>query len=153
MGTGRGEGSLEYARRKSDLAVSKLEEKIAKDKMKKRLAIGDFNRKLEKEDRIKDKLKDHYGSDTLYETLKKQDKIPTTVSEARAQGWKPTGIMKMSDPPVVGFEKDGKVIWIREKKDFKSLVGKKPRKRPNKKGGFVSKYSKGGGVRTAKYKI
>ena len=172
MGTGRGEGSLEYARRKSDLAVSKLEEKIAKDKMKKRIAIGGFNRKLEKEDNIRDKLKDHSSMDKVKQAL--ENKTPTTVSEARAQGWKPTGIMKMSDPPVIGFEKDGKVIWIQEKKDFRGFNKRQNKKKEDdnllltpkmmkgktiglmKKGGKAkakSKYSKGGGVRAAKYKI
>ena len=84
---------------------------------------------------------------------KQSETRPTTPAEAREQGWTATGMMKMSDPPMIGFEKDGKVIYVREpmresqKKSFKRPNNK------NKKGGSVSKYSKGGGVRPAKYKI
>ena len=84
---------------------------------------------------------------------KQSETRPTTIAEAKAQGWTATGMMKMSDPPMIGFEKDGKVIYVRapmresQKKFFKRPNNK------NKKGGSVSKYSKGGGVRAAKYKV
>ena len=84
---------------------------------------------------------------------KQSETRPTTPAEAREQGWTATGMMKMSDPPMIGFTKDGKTIYIRapmresQKKFFKRPNNK------NKKGGSVSKYSKGGGVRPAKYKI
>ena len=84
---------------------------------------------------------------------KQSETRPTTIAEAKAQVWTATGMMKMSDPPMIGFTKDGKTIYIRapmresQKKFFKRPNNK------NKKGGSVSKYSKGGGVRAAKYKV
>ena len=79
---------------------------------------------------------------------------PTTIAEAKAQGWTESGMMKMSDPPIIGFTKDGETIWIRApmRESQKKFFNKRQNKK-NKKGGSVSKYSKGGGVRSAKYKI
>ena len=82
---------------------------------------------------------------------KQSETRPTTPAEAREQGWTATGMMKMSDPPMIGFEKDGKVIYVRSSN---TKVGVERKKRgTNKRGGSISKYSKGGGVRAAKYKI
>ena len=84
---------------------------------------------------------------------KQSETRPTTIAEAKAQGWTATGMMKMSDPPMIGFEKDGKVIYVREPmRESQKISFKRPNNK-NKKGGSVSKYSKGGGVRAAKYKI
>ena len=83
---------------------------------------------------------------------KQSETRPTTPAEAREQGWTATGMMKMSDPPMIGFEKDGKVIFIRQQKSIKNF-DKRPKDKFMKKGGSVSKYSKGGGVRAAKYKV
>ena len=86
---------------------------------------------------------------------KQSETRPTTIAEAKAQGWTATGMMKMSDPPMIGFTKDGKTIYIRapmRESHYLNKLGKRPNKK-NKKGGSVSKYSKGGGVRAAKYKV
>ena len=102
--------------------------------------------------RKKNPTRDAKSDITPEQVIQEQKKIPTTASEAIARGWKPTGTMKMSNPPSIGYEKDGKVIFIRQQKSIKNF-DKRPKDKFMKKGGSVSKYSKGGGVRAAKYKI
>ena len=125
--------------------MSDLKKKIAenyKPDLKKRLIDKQKDKELDK------KLREiGVGSGT-----------PTTVQEALKMGWKQSPIMMPSNPPVFIFEKDGKTIRIRGKGEPLNPKGFKKRfKRPDNKfknvGGSVSKYSKGGGVRAAKYKV
>ena len=101
---------------------------------------------------IKDKLKEL--SPSLLEGIKsaKQnpdtEKTPTTVSEAKEQGWKMGSAIMMSDPPVYTFTKDGKTIKIRgaTPEYLKNI------ERPMKKGGMVKGYKAGGEVKKKKKK-
>ena len=137
---------LETAHKKG--MTKEVQKKTAKygGKMKKKYDTGDAVRRLIEQQG--DKLKSDYGKS---EAAQQSERTPTTAAEAREQGWTATGIMKMSDPPLIGFEKDGKVIYVRSSN---TKVGAERKKRgTNKRGGSISKYSKGGGVRAAKYKI
>ena len=69
------------------------------------------------------------------------DKMPTTVKEALEQGWKMGPTMKMSDPPVYTFTKDGESIEIRGPRP--SFFEKFSRPDDNAKGGVIRK-AKGG---------
>ena len=69
------------------------------------------------------------------------DKMPTTVKEALEQGWKMGSTMKMSDPPVYTFTKDGESIEIRGPRP--PFFEKFSRPDDNAKGGVIRK-AKGG---------
>ena len=69
------------------------------------------------------------------------DKMPTTVKEALEQGWKMGPAMKLSDPPVYTFTKDGESIEIRGPRP--SFFEKFSRPDDNAKGGVIRK-AKGG---------
>ena len=82
----------------------------------------------------------------LLEKLKKSDpetsnKMPTTVKEALEQGWKMGPAMKLSDPPVYTFTKDGESIEIRGPRP--PFFEKFSRPDDNAKGGIIKK-AKGG---------
>ena len=82
----------------------------------------------------------------LLEKLKKSDpetsnKMPTTVQEALEQGWKMGPAMKLSDPPVYTFTKDGESIELRGPRP--SFFEKFSRPDDNAKGGVIRK-AKGG---------
>ena len=82
----------------------------------------------------------------LLEKLQKSDpdtsdKMPTTVKEALEQGWKMGPAMKLSDPPVYTFTKDGESIEIRGPRP--SFFEKFSRPDDNAKGGVIRK-AKGG---------
>tara|TARA_R100001086_G_C11704131_1_gene222202 strand:+ start:38 stop:481 length:444 start_codon:yes stop_codon:yes gene_type:complete len=69
------------------------------------------------------------------------DKMPTTVKEAMEQGWKMGPMMKLSDPPVYTFTKDGESIEIRGPRP--PFFEKFSRPDDNAKGGVIKK-AKGG---------
>ena len=69
------------------------------------------------------------------------DKMPTTVKEALEQGWKMGPAMKLSDPPVYTFTKDGESIEIRGPRP--PFFEKFSRPDDNAKGGIIKK-AKGG---------
>tara|TARA_R100000081_G_C4711307_1_gene113032 strand:- start:169 stop:615 length:447 start_codon:yes stop_codon:yes gene_type:complete len=82
----------------------------------------------------------------LLEKLQKSDpdtsdKMPTTVKEALEQGWKMGPAMKLSDPPVYTFTKDGESIEIRGPRP--PFFEKFSRPDDNAKGGVIRK-AKGG---------
>jgi|TARA_E500000318_G_C3403656_1_gene150808 hypothetical protein len=74
---------------------------------------------------------------------KTKDKKPTTVEQALDQGYEQKGFMMPSDPPVLFFEKNGEVIRIRPKPDYKPDLNKFP-KGTLKPGGPPTKAAKGG---------
>tara|TARA_R100000315_G_C5214846_1_gene128121 strand:+ start:207 stop:626 length:420 start_codon:yes stop_codon:yes gene_type:complete len=125
-----------------------LQEKSAKEY---RERLGEITPMDELLKRKKDKELDKKLDKKLKELgLDKSSKRPTTVQEALAMGWKQEPHMLTSNPPIYFFTKDGKTIRIRgeQRQNVRPL-------NINKKGGSVkkSKYSKGGGVRSAKYKL
>ena len=108
---------------------------------------------------------------------------PTTIEEAKAMGWKQAPYMLPSNPPVLIFTKNGKSVKIRapmskgQKEFFEKIprpqkkggrikyqyggmadmsaapMVKQPQTKKRKASGFRTKYSKGGGVRSSKYKL
>jgi hypothetical protein len=83
------------------------------------------------------------GRESSFRPGKTKNKKPTTVEEALDQGYQQKGFMMPSDPPVLFFEKDGEVIRIRPKSDYKPDLDKFP-KGAIKPGGKPAKAAKGG---------
>ena len=125
---------------------------MVQQKSRQESLADEAKRESNKKINIRNKLKEL--SPSLLETIKsaKQnpdtDQMPTTVAEAKEQGWKMGSTMMMSDPPVFTFTKDGKTIKIRgDMPDYLKNI-----KRPFKKGGEVKRYKAGGEVKKKKKK-
>ena len=129
---------------------TKFFKKIIKDKLIPSIGRGEGTGASR--NAITDKLKEMTPS--LLEKIKsakalQTDKMPTTVAEAKEQGWKMGSTMMMSDPPVFTFTKDGQTIQIRgDTPDYLKRM-----ERPMKKGGEVKRYKAGGEVKKKKSKL
>ena len=142
----RQESLADEAKRESN-QKTKFFKKIVKDKLIPSIKRGEGTGASR--NAITDKLKEMTPS--LLEKIKsakQTDKMPTTVAEAKEQGWKMGSTMMMSDPPVFTFTKDGQTIKIRgDTPDYLKKM-----ERPMKKGGEVKRYKAGGEVKKKKKK-